>query len=130
MRINHQFALLTRWAARLLGTPLAVMVFLDFAYDAYRPAGFDPINVFRLSRTEHALLDIVLVACIGLLIGWRREAIGGWIATAGGLIFLVACLAMPGMRMVWGLGVALTIPGLLYLVAAHEARSLRTAVTA
>lgn len=120
MRINHRSAVVTRWAARLLGTPLAIMVFLDFASDATRPPGFHAIDLFRLAGVEHFLLDIVLLACLGLLLAWRYESAGGWMSAAGGLVFVVACLIVPGMRAVWALGIALTMPGLLYLVAAHE----------
>jgi hypothetical protein len=121
MTLNHRSAVLARWAARLLGTPLAVMVFLDFASDATRPPGFHAIDLFRLAAVEHFLLDVVLLACLGLLLAWRYESAGGWMAAAGGLVFAIACLIVPGLRTVWGLGVALTIPGCLYLAAAHEA---------
>jgi hypothetical protein len=120
MRLQHKAALAVRWAARLLGTPLALLIFLDFLADAPPHHRLDPMNIFRLSWTEQVLLDIVLVASLGLLIAWKHELAGGWLAAGGGLVFLITCLIVPGLRLVWGLGVALALPGLLYLLAAHE----------
>ena len=124
MRINHQFAQVLRWAARILGTPLAILIFLDFLSDASGTHGPGPWNIFKLSWTEQILLDVVLLASFGLLVAWRRETVGGWIATTCGVVFLTACLLVPGMRTVWGLGIALAIPGFLYLLAAHESHRL------
>lgn len=121
MKLQHKLAVALRWAARILGTPLAILIFLDFLHDASGPRGLEPVNIFRLSWTEQILLDVVFVASVGLLLAWKHELAGGWIALGGGLIFLAACLTMPGMRLVWGLGVALAVPGLLYLLAGHEA---------
>jgi len=123
-KFEHKVAMAMRWAARILGTPLAVLIFLDFLHDASGPRGLEPVNIFRLSWTEQMLLDLVLVASLGLILAWKHELAGGWMALVGGLVFLTACLLMPGMRMVWGLGVALVIPGLLYLLAGHEQRDL------
>jgi hypothetical protein len=129
LTINHKTALFLRWAARILGTPLAVTILLDFLRDIPGPRPGAWLNLFRVQLAEQILLDIVLVSSLGLLLAWRHETPGGWIASTGGIAFLLACLIVPGMSGVWGLGAALAVPGLLYLLAAYESHAPPVAQT-
>lgn len=113
-----------RWVARIIGATLSLFVIFSYVSDARGPHGLAALNLFRLPLDEQLLLGCVLVACAGLLLAWFREETGGWVALVSGGIFLVACLAIAGMREVWELGALLAGLGVMFVIAGHHPRRL------
>lgn len=99
-----------RWVARLWASGVFLLwgaFFVDHLEWFVHPAKLPPPWVFALSGLH-------LLMLIGLLIGWRWEAVGGSIVIASAVVFFTSAagrLAVPF--------IALTIPpGILWLVCA------------
>jgi len=98
-----------RWIARLLAAFFVGLVALFFV-------GEGGINPFKLSVTETVLIIGFFTTCIGMIVAWRRELIGGAMATTGILLFCGTESVVAG-RFPKGLIIPLMVlPGLLFLV--------------
>ena len=99
MSAARQAAVIGRWTARIAGTLMA-LIFLAF----FVGEGFP--NIFRLSWRESLSVLALSAVVVGLLLAWIWEGLGGALAVAA----MVAFMLLIGMR-----GVA---PGLLLVPAA------------
>ena len=68
------------------------------------------MNPFALTMPDFVVLFLRLTACLGLLLAWRWEALGGGIAV---VCILIATILRPW---VFGMVLALAVPGGLYLL--------------
>jgi hypothetical protein len=110
-----------RWLARLLAALLVGIVVLFFV----GTGGFNP---WQLSTIEAVLMAFFAMACLGLVIAWRWEMLGGILATAGILLFFATEFAVRGR---WPNGwpfYLMLVPGLLFLLSGFlkERRSFPT----
>ena len=76
---------LVRWTARLWSFPIIAMIFL-LAAGPFVPRPFNPAGAFALSALSS--LDAMVFA-VALVIAWRYESVGGWIALVSAAGFKV-----------------------------------------
>ena len=100
MALLHKCSIsgVARWGARTLGT-LAAGVFFLFLF------GEGTLNPFALTMPDFVVIFLRLTACLGLLLAWRWEALGGGIA--------VVCIPIATILRPWvfGMVLALAVPG-------------------
>jgi hypothetical protein len=99
-----------RWSARTIGTLVAVVFFAFLFGEGFGPPGAHTLNPFVLSIPDLAVLSLRLLACIGLCLAWRWEALGGGIALVG---ILAATILRPWVAVA---AIAMSVPGVLYLL--------------
>jgi hypothetical protein len=87
-------------------------------------AGFDPARLKIQEWILDAFFPFGLV--FGLILGWRQEKLGGYIAL-GSLIgfYIVSLVFAPGLHKGLAL-VVLALPGLLFLLSAFAAQSRKS----
>ncbi len=104
--------LVLHWAARVLSLVSIGIILLFFIGEGFNPT--------RLTAGEWALmLCFPLSVMVGMLVAWRREALGGLIAVGGLLSFYLvhAVLAHGYLPRGWAY-VAFASPGFLFLLSA------------
>jgi membrane-bound ClpP family serine protease len=107
------------WTARVLSLAIAGVFFLFLFGEGLGTAGRPSlIRVTAILSPAYICLSLLVLGVLALLLAWRWERLSGAAAAVFGVVFLVCCLVMPGMRPAWFLGPAIAIPGLLYVVAA------------
>jgi len=106
------------WIARSFAVLIAGFVFLFFFGEGVRPTGTYTLNPSQLKLGEGLALALVLGSAAAMLCAWIWEKWAGTLDVVLAAAFLGCCLFMPGMHRVWFFGVALMLPGLLYLAAA------------
>jgi hypothetical protein len=105
-----------RWTARLLAAGVVGMVLVIFVGQG----GFNP---FRLKTIEAIQMTFFWTACIGLVLAWRWQLLGGVISLIGIGCFIVLEVAYthrsPGLFFY-----LMLLPGLLFLLSAllHRVR--------
>ena len=98
-----------RWSARSFGT-LAAGVFMLFLLEGFGSRGVHTLNPSVLSMSDLIVISLRLLACVGLLLAWRWEALGGGIAL---VCMVIATILRPWVPV---MVVTLTAPGGLYLL--------------
>ena len=107
MKERRQIATLCRWAARVIGTLLVVLL-LPFAIEYVPDLPAEPVGVQIFSLGTGIVM-------IGILVGWFRELAGGFISLAGFCLGLVPLFSAVGLNVFY---LALALPGVLYLASA------------
>jgi len=98
-----------RWTGRLFAAVLLSLVAVIFLGEG----GFNPL---KLTAVEEIQMALLLTTCIGLVVAWRWQVLGGAIATGGLLLFLAVEFGVNG-RFPKGLVFYLMLlPGLLFLL--------------
>jgi hypothetical protein len=109
--------LILRWSSRTIGTLVAVIFLMFLLGEGFGPRGVYTLNLFALSAPEFAVISLRLVACFGLLLAWRWEALGGGITLTS---MVVATILRPW---VFVAVVALSAPAAMYLLTWFLARN-------
>ena len=107
-------ALVLRWTGRILG--LAIVALVAWFSIAHVIAGEGP-NPFAMSASELGLAVTLLGAVAGMMIGWRREQVGGILIVGSMILFFAIDRFATGS---WPRGWVLSsflVPGILYLAA-------------
>jgi hypothetical protein len=111
MSVMWRAAVIGRWTARIAGTLMALFFLVFFVGE-----GFPPI--FRLPWRESLSVLLMSAMVAGLLLAWKWEGLGGAVALAGMVLFML----LTGTR---GIGLLL-VPaaiGLLHVVCWWSLRS-------
>lgn len=111
MKTHAIAASICRWAARITGTLVAVML-LVFAIEE---------GVDREFAVQASFWGLVLVG-IGNVLGWRFELAGGIMALASVFLVAVSILMVQGL-FIPVFYIVLALPGILYLTSARIRRS-------
>jgi hypothetical protein len=103
-----------RWAARILGVLIGGL-FVAFLVGEALPSSRDVAGL-RLTLAEGVEMAAVITALVGIVVGWRRETVGGALSVAGGLAFIAAESIDAGrVDVVWFAPVFVLV-GALYLL--------------
>jgi hypothetical protein len=110
-----------RWSARVMGA-LAALFYLSFfvGEGLLGPEGFFKSGIQGVSFKIGAGIVMLLVSSLGLLMAWRWERAGAWVALWALVGFAVV---YPRGFPIWVL-VAMAVPAILFL-AAHKLTELR-----
>jgi hypothetical protein len=105
-----------RWAARLLATLLVGLVVVIYVGQG----GFNPL---KLKAVELTQMIFLWTACIGMVVAWRWQVLGGALSLGGMILFFTVEVAMNG-RLPRGLFLyLLLVPGILFLLSGLFRRS-------
>ena len=100
---------LLHWTARVLSLAVLGLVLLFFIGEG----GFNPVT---MTARESVLMILFLLTCIGLVVGWRWEAIGGSLAILSMVLFYVANWIFSGhLPRGWAFA-AMLMPAFLFLL--------------
>ena len=99
-----------RWGARTVGSLAACVFFLFLFGEGFGSRGAYTLNPFVLTAPDLVVILLRLTACLGLLLAWRGEALGGGIAV---VCILIATILRPWVLV---MALALAAPGALYLL--------------
>jgi hypothetical protein len=97
-----------RWTARLLAAGLVGLVLLIYVGEGFNP--------FRLTATEALQHALLLTTCIGLVVGWRWQFVGGALCTGGMLLFFAVEFALTGRLPRGPVFHLMLLTGLLFLL--------------
>jgi hypothetical protein len=97
-----------RWTARLLAAGLVGLV----AVFIVGTGGFNPA---RLTATEAVLMTCFLASCVGLVVAWRWEVLGGAISVGAMALFLAVEFGMRGALPRGPVFYLMLVPGVLFL---------------
>ncbi len=106
-----------RIAARLLGTMLALLVFVIFIGEGFN-GGFP--SQYPFTFMESVLFVCLLTGTVGLVVAWRREVLGGWLAIGGMLAFILIDSIEGGAFSVGWVFLSILSTGVLFLIAAKQ----------
>jgi len=81
--MNTKYVTIIRWTARIAGLMLIGLVVLMLFADG-------PPNPFDLTDKELQLFSAMIIMTVGLVIAYKREILGGLLATGGYIFFAVA----------------------------------------
>jgi hypothetical protein len=99
-----------RWTARVLGVAFVGIVLLFFVGE-----GFNPL---RLTAQEAIMMALFWTALAGLLVGWRREGLGGALTVGSLAVFAVLEWLKTGTVRQLVPFALIGLPGLLFLCCA------------
>jgi hypothetical protein len=103
-----------RWAARVLAALLVGLVLVVLVGE-----GFNPL---RLKGLEPIQMVLFWAACIGMLIAWRWQVIGGALSLGGMILFFAVELAVTGGLPRAPFLYLMLLPGLLFLLSGFIGR--------
>jgi hypothetical protein len=107
---SDRFIRALRWIARIAGIALVGIVLLFFIGE-----GFNPL---RLTPHEALMMALFWTALVGLLVGWRREGLGGALTVGSLLVFgFLEWLKTGSLRQLLPFAI-IGLPGLLFLCCA------------
>jgi hypothetical protein len=113
MRSLHFFPVVLesglRWTGRLFAAALLGLVAVIFLGEG----GFNPL---KLRGVEPILMVCFWTACIGMMVAWRWEVIGGALSLGGMLCFLAVEFAVRGGLPRGLMLYLMLLPGLLFLL--------------
>jgi hypothetical protein len=104
-----------RWLARLLTVLVVGLVLLIFVGE-----GFNPLD---LKGVEVVQMIFFWTACIGMVLAWRWQVIGGAISLGAMMLFITVEFVVTG-RLPGGFFYLMLLPGLLFWMDAFLRRSM------
>ena len=109
-----------RWIARIwAGLMVAFMLFLFIAHIV--DDGIGSLDGFTIRDT--LMMVALLSSLVGLVIGWKQERMGGWMAIGGmGAFFLIDFL-FTGDFPIMGTFLIIAFPGILYLILSYSGKN-------
>lgn len=110
-------AQIIRWTSRILAALLAAMILLIFIGEAVA-GGLGPLSVLTLR--EKLMMAAFSTAFLGLILGWSREKLGGWLVVGGIAAFYLLDLAFSGTFPRGATFLLIVFPGLLYLFSGYS----------
>ena len=100
---------LLHWTARVLSLAVLGLVFLFFIGEG----SFNPVT---MTARESVLMVFFLLTCMGLVVAWRWEAVGGALAILSMALFYVANWMFSGHYPRGWAFAAMLMPALLFLL--------------
>ncbi len=110
-------AQIIRWTSRILAALLAALILLIFIGEAVA-GGLGPLSVLTLR--EKLMMAAFSTAFLGLILGWSREKLGGWLVVGGIAAFYLLDLAFSGTFPRGATFLLIVFPGLLYLFSGYS----------
>jgi hypothetical protein len=101
-----------RWTAKLLAAALVGLVLVIFV-GVTVDGGFNPL---KLRGVEPIQMVFFWTACIGMVVAWRRQMIGGAVSLGGMILFFVVEFAVRGGMPRGLLLYLMLLPGILFLL--------------
>jgi hypothetical protein len=107
-----------RWTARVLTALLVGLVLVMFV-GVTLEGGFNPL---KLKGVEPMQMLFFWTACIGMVVAWRWQVIGGALSLGGMMLFFAVEFAVRGGPPGGFLLYLMLVPGILFLMSAFIRR--------
>jgi len=111
------------WAARVLSIVSIGLLLLFLFGEWSEPAHYRSVELIQF-------LFFPVGVCVGMIMAWWREGLGGWIAVASLLIFYSISLAATGSFPKGWAFLAFAAPSFLFLINSFMARGTARSLTA
>jgi hypothetical protein len=121
--MNEKIAQIIRWTSRVLAALLAALILLIFIGEAVADE-MGSLNVLTLR--EQLMMAAFFIAFLGLILGWLREKLGGWLVVGGMAAFYLLDLVFSGTFPQGATFLLIAIPGLLYLLSGYSNSESKT----
>ena len=108
MNTTRLLTTVCRWAARIIGTLLAILIVV-IGIGEGMPNPFTQPPAVQIGFLALAMI------MIGILTGWRWELFGGTLSTVGWCLFVGSVVGVKSLSVFISL---LALPGILYLISA------------
>ena len=114
--MNQRIILIIRWVARVLAAMMAAFMAFMFVGNAATD-GVGPL--FEMTLREALMMAAFMVVFVGLILGWKREKLGGWLVVGGMALFYVLDFAFSGTFPRGPFFPLIALPGILFLLAGY-----------
>jgi hypothetical protein len=101
-----------RWITRFLAALMAAFIAFMLVGNAVTD-GVGPF--FKMTFRESLMMASFLVVFLGLILGWKREKLGGWLVVGGMVLFYLFDFAFSGTFPRGWFFPLIALPGLLFL---------------
>ena len=109
-----------RWVARILAALMAAFIAFMFIGNAVS----DGIGPFLgMNLRESLMMTVFLIVFLGLILGWRMQKLGGWLAVGGMAAFYLLDFTFSGNFPRGPFFPLIALPGLLFLVAGYSQKT-------
>ncbi len=105
--------LIVRWLARFLSAIIALIILIIFIGEV---AGSESLTPPNLSFIEIVMGLFFFITWLGLIVGWKKEKLGGWMIILGMAAFYALQFLDSGSFPSGLFFLYMLIPGILYLV--------------
>ncbi len=105
--------LIVRWLARFLSAIIALIILIIFVGEV---AGSESLTPPDLSFTEIVMGLFFFITWLGLIVGWMKEKLAGWMIILGMAAFYATQFLDSGSIPSGLFFLYMLIPGILYLV--------------
>jgi hypothetical protein len=102
---------------------MAALILIIFLGEALAD-GLGPLSVLTLR--ERLMMAAFSIAFLGLILGWIREALGGWLVVGGMAAFYLLDFLFSGSFPQGGTFLLIILPGFLYLFSAYGILNRKT----
>ena len=121
--MGSKIHLILIWTARILAALMAALILIIFLGEALAD-GLGPLSVLTLR--ERLIMAAFSIAFLGLILGWIREALGGWLVVGGMAAFYLLDYLFSGSFPQGGTFLLIILPGFLYLFSAYGILNRKT----
>lgn len=115
--MNKRTNLIIRWIARILAALMAAFIAFMFVGNAVTD-GIGPL--MNLTIREAVMMIAFLVVFLGLILGWAREKVGGWLTVGGMILFFILDFAFSGTFPRGVFFPLMALPGLMFLLTGYS----------
>lgn len=114
--MNKKLLLAIRWIARALAALMAAFIAFMFVGNAAAD-GVGPL--FNMTIRESLMMAAFAAVFVGLILGWKQEKLGGWLAVVGLALFYIFDFAFSGSFPRGPFFPLIALPGILFLLAGY-----------
>ncbi len=114
--MNMKMYQLIRWIARVLASLMAAFIAFMFVGNAVTD-GIGPL--FKLTFRETLMMAAFVAVFVGLILGWKREKLGGWLIVGGMGLFYIFDVVFSGTFPRGFFFPLIALPGVLFLIAGY-----------
>jgi len=115
--MNKRTNRIVRWIARILAALMAAFIAFMFVGNAVTD-GIGPL--LNLTIRESLMMIAFLIVFLGLILGWTREKLGGWLIVIGMVLFYLFDFAFSGTFPRGAFFPLIALPGLLFLFTGYS----------
>ena len=115
--MSQKIIQIIRWIARILAALMVAFIAFMFVGNAAAD-GIGPL--FDLNVREILMMVSFVIVFLGLILGWKREKLGGWLVVGGIVLFYVFDFAFSGSFPRGPFFPMIALPGILFLIAGYS----------
>ena len=115
--MNDKIIQIIRWIARILAALMTAFIAFMFVGNTVTD-GFGPL--LKMTIKEYLMMGLFIIVFLGLILGWKREKLGGWLVVSGMVLFYIVDFAFSGTFPRGWFFPMIALPGLLYFAIGYS----------